>query len=124
MSRKDRVIVARLLSGLALLLLLIALIYDIISFFTPVKDALSSFDAFGSFLLGKLAIFVIIVITLVFLFITYASIFNRLKRVNSSARDLSLIIGIVLLILGILVLGIFVTGAGVLLLLTWLVLIL
>ena len=70
MSRKDRVIVARLLSGLALLLLLIALIYDIISFFTPVKDALSSFDAFGSFLLGKLAIFVIIVITLVFLFIT------------------------------------------------------
>ena len=124
MSRKDRVIAARLFSGLALLLLLIALIYDVISFFTPVKNALGSLDAFGSFLLGKLAIFVIIVITLVFLFITYASIFNRLKRVNSSARDLSLIIGIVLLILGILVLGIFVTGAGVLLLLAWLVLIL
>jgi hypothetical protein len=124
MSRKDRVIVARLFSGLALLLLLIALLLDIISFFTPVKGALSSLDAFGSFVLGKLAIFVIAVIVLVFLFITYSSIFNRLKRVNSNARDMSLIIGIILLILGITILGIFVTGAGVLLLLAWLILIL
>ncbi|MCL5804184.1 MAG: hypothetical protein M1306_02645 [Candidatus Thermoplasmatota archaeon] len=124
MSRKDRVIVARLFSGLTVLFLLIALVLDIISFFTPVKGALSSLDAFGSFVLGKLAIFVVAVILLVFLFITYSSIFNRLKRVNSNARDLSLIIGIILLVLGIAILGIFVTGAGILLLLAWLVLIL
>lgn len=124
MSRKDRVIVARLFSGLTVLFLLIALVLDIISFFTPVKGALSSLDAFGSFVLGKLALFVVAVILLVFLFITYSSIFNRLKRVNSNARDLSLIIGIILLVLGIAILGIFVTGAGILLLLAWLVLIL
>jgi hypothetical protein len=129
MYKKNAIVAARLFSALALLLLLIALInYFIILFTSPLSllHVISSYalGSFGYMFIGPVGIFVIILITLFLLFTIYATIFDRVKRFSSSAMYRSFLIGCLLIVLGVWILGIFATGAGVLLVLVWFVLVL
>ncbi len=124
MSRSDKVLLTRIFTGIALILLVIALILEIVSFFTPVSGALSSIDAFGSFLAQKLVIAISAVIIFFLMAATYSMVFTHLNSLKSKPRDYSLIIAIICIIFSLIFLPELVLVAGVLIFLTWLVLVL
>ena len=124
MSRGDKVFISRVFVAIALILFVIALLLEIIELFSPGSGAFSSLHAFGSFVVSELITVLAIILTFILLAGTYTMIFSRLKGIKSSARDYALGFGIISIILALIFLGTFVLGAGVALIIAWIILLL
>jgi|GEM_PF-6594016 hypothetical protein len=124
MSRGDKVLISRVFVAIALVLFVIALILEIIELFSPGSGAFSSLHAFGTFVVGELITILAIILTFLLLAGTYTMIYSRLKGIKSAARDYALGFGIISIILALIFLGTFVLGAGVALIIAWIILLL
>ena len=124
MSRGDKVLITRVFVAIALILFIIALILEIIELFSPGSGAFSSLRGFGSFVVDELITILAIILTFILLSGTYTMIYSRLKGIKSAARDYALVFGIISIILGLVFLGHFVLGAGIALIIAWIILLL
>lgn len=120
MTKNANVGIARFLSLIAVLFLIIALIFQILSL-GNVHVGFGSFSGFFSGVLQGVSIVIIIIITLILLLITYSAIYSRLNRKSSKARDYSLLFGIIEIIVGIFT-SEFMIIAGIFLLIAWIAL--
>lgn len=123
MSRGDKVFISRLFVAIALILFVISLIVEIIHLFSPGSSAFSTLHAFGSFIVGELITVLAIILTFILLAGTYTMVFDHLKSINSSARDYALGFAIISIILALIFLPEFVLGAGVALIIAWIILV-
>lgn len=116
MAKKLNASVARLLIAIAIILQILYIVTSLLSLIT-VKVHFNSPGEFLYGILSKLAIFIVILISLFFLLIDYR-ILKTTERSLSKARDYSLVFGAVEIVLGLVFLPTLVSG--VFLLLAWL----
>lgn len=123
MARSTKILVDRLLVGISLLLLLIALILGLISLFGIGHYSLSDAAAIGSLVLSELLKLVVLFLIFVLLLATYGLIWKRLRWTKLKPKDAIILLSIVQIVLGLILLGDFVLASGIVLLVVWIIMI-
>lgn len=123
MARSTKLEVSRILVAISLLLFFIALIFAVLAIFSIGGNPLSSLNSFGGFVVNETVKVIELLLILLFLLFSYATVFVKLRRLSSKPRDAALVIGILAVILGFFLLGDWMLFGGVLMLVAWIVLI-